>query len=605
MPRTLLISDGNGRDLKPYGLKKVRTNMKFSFIISLVIVFLWHGIHLGESRILNERNYLEFLNDLDRRNVEFDDIHQQWPFSNVPRNADNTNVEEPELEEDDSKSLTPMDNLAKIAELKAEMENRRNQKYQTLLGSLIANRPDHADNYERIAPGLSQYTREEEKEQLHDYDNVYTDLNDEDQDEERQESAYMPVLPGHIQALEHAQVPPAYVDDVPSFIRVNDMPAITGFDNRDYEALNEPRSREEAPNKMGLFENEYTEPEDLNNRDKELIESRIISYKPSFPRIVTEVPPFTEHKSDTSEEEQIMEENPAPKPSFPPAYFPRLVAPDLPVNYKIDGFEFGLHHKPQNDRFKFRDNPDVLKHVSLDTPSELGFGPIDPRFYQEFPTDQKDIAPKHNTVHPYLRKIPSSSNIDSRDNSHLETEAPPDDEPDREFFNSKDVEVVPFMPDTEPDSTGVYIIAIVAGISAAATVGLIAVGIGWYNLQKHIKNAEDTDYPSYGIVGPNKEFEKKERDEAGDRRLAQSAQMYHYQHQKQQIIAMGRNPHGHGSQSDTEEDEDDEGNYTVYECPGLASIEGPLEVKNPMFDDDELMTPSQTPSMMPDDTDPK
>lgn len=31
-----------------------------------------------------------------------------------------------------------------------------------------------------------------------------------------------------------------------------------------------------------------------------------------------------------------------------------------------------------------------------------------------------------------------------------------------------------------PESAGVYIIAIVAGISAAATVGLIAVGIGWY-----------------------------------------------------------------------------------------------------------------------------
>lgn len=30
------------------------------------------------------------------------------------------------------------------------------------------------------------------------------------------------------------------------------------------------------------------------------------------------------------------------------------------------------------------------------------------------------------------------------------------------------------------DSAGVYVIAIVAGISAAATVGLIAVGIGWY-----------------------------------------------------------------------------------------------------------------------------
>lgn len=55
-----------------------------------------------------------------------------------------------------------------------------------------------------------------------------------------------------------------------------------------------------------------------------------------------------------------------------------------------------------------------------------------------------------------------------------------------------------------------------------------------------MKNAEDSDYPSYGIVGPNKDYEKKERDDAGDRRLAQSAQMYHYQHQKQQIIAMGR-----------------------------------------------------------------
>ena len=30
------------------------------------------------------------------------------------------------------------------------------------------------------------------------------------------------------------------------------------------------------------------------------------------------------------------------------------------------------------------------------------------------------------------------------------------------------------------DTAGVYIIAVVAGISAAATVGLIAFGIGWY-----------------------------------------------------------------------------------------------------------------------------
>lgn len=36
---------------------------------------------------------------------------------------------------------------------------------------------------------------------------------------------------------------------------------------------------------------------------------------------------------------------------------------------------------------------------------------------------------------------------------------------------------------------------------------------------------------------------------------------------------MLRNNHqGHGPQSDSEEEEDEEGNYTVYECPGLASV---------------------------------
>lgn len=43
------------------------------------------------------------------------------------------------------------------------------------------------------------------------------------------------------------------------------------------------------------------------------------------------------------------------------------------------------------------------------------------------------------------------------------------------------VDVVPLKPSlSNVDSAGVYIIAVVAGISAAATVGLIAVGIGWY-----------------------------------------------------------------------------------------------------------------------------
>lgn len=73
------------------------------------------------------------------------------------------------------------------------------------------------------------------------------------------------------------------------------------------------------------------------------------------------------------------------------------------------------------------------------------------------------------------------------------------------------------------------------------------------------------------LKGPNKDVSPS----SGDRRLAQSAQMYHYQHQKNQIIAMENQNSGeqNGSLSDIETDEEnEEGDYTVYECPGLAPV---------------------------------
>lgn len=72
------------------------------------------------------------------------------------------------------------------------------------------------------------------------------------------------------------------------------------------------------------------------------------------------------------------------------------------------------------------------------------------------------------------------------------------------------------------------------------------------------------------LLGPNRDVSP-----SGDRRLAHSAQMYHYQHQKQQIIAMENQTNGerNGSLSDVETDEEnEEGDYTVYECPGLAPV---------------------------------
>ncbi|XP_017794239.1 PREDICTED: uncharacterized protein LOC108575843 [Habropoda laboriosa] len=149
-----------------------------------------------------------------------------------------------------------------------------------------------------------------------------------------------------------------------------------------------------------------------------------------------------------------------------------------------------------------------------------------------------------------------------------------------------------FVPVNQDFNNDIYFTAIVAGCSAAAMCALVLIALTWYRLKWGAKAAADIEYPAYGITGPNKEVSP-----SGDQRLAQSAQMYHFQHQKQQIIAMEnrvsatRDP-GSVSEADSEE-ENEEGDYTVYECPGLAST-GEMEVKNPLFHDDPTpATPAQ------------
>lgn len=63
-----------------------------------------------------------------------------------------------------------------------------------------------------------------------------------------------------------------------------------------------------------------------------------------------------------------------------------------------------------------------------------------------------------------------------------------------------------------------------------------------YRLHKNVKAASEVEYPAYGVTGPAKE---RMPPPPGDRKLAQSAQMYHYQHQKQQMIAMEKYVLGH------------------------------------------------------------
>ncbi|XP_013148011.1 PREDICTED: protein cab-1 [Papilio polytes] len=129
-------------------------------------------------------------------------------------------------------------------------------------------------------------------------------------------------------------------------------------------------------------------------------------------------------------------------------------------------------------------------------------------------------------------------------------------------------------------SDSIYSIGILIGVIAAITVSLVGLTYGLYVLSKKIKATGEPEYPAYGVTGPS--------DVHGDSRLAHSAHLYHYQHQKQQIIAMEKGvvaENRPGSVSEPESEENEEGDYTVYECPGFATT-GDMEVKNPMFSDE-------------------
>ncbi|KAL4609379.1 neural proliferation differentiation and control protein 1-like [Arapaima gigas] len=134
-----------------------------------------------------------------------------------------------------------------------------------------------------------------------------------------------------------------------------------------------------------------------------------------------------------------------------------------------------------------------------------------------------------------------------------------------------------------PSKDTLFIIMITVCV-LVGTIALILAAVCWIRLHKGMRLAQKVDYPAFSSSG-SKTSEKK----SGDKSLAQSAQMYHYQHQKQQMLSMEKHkdePKVPESGA-TSDEENEEGDFTVYECPGLAPT-GEMEVKNPLFDDHGL-----------------
>ncbi|CDW52558.1 Neural proliferation differentiation and control [Trichuris trichiura] len=102
------------------------------------------------------------------------------------------------------------------------------------------------------------------------------------------------------------------------------------------------------------------------------------------------------------------------------------------------------------------------------------------------------------------------------------------------------------------------------------------------SLRRQYKESQFHEYPSFGLPG-SKKSRSPDSVAAMDSKLASAAQLYHFQHTKQQIISM-EHPSCDVKEpiSDDSEVEEDEGDYSVYECPGLAPT-GDMEIDNPMF----------------------
>ncbi|RVE65671.1 hypothetical protein OJAV_G00118790 [Oryzias javanicus] len=131
------------------------------------------------------------------------------------------------------------------------------------------------------------------------------------------------------------------------------------------------------------------------------------------------------------------------------------------------------------------------------------------------------------------------------------------------------------------------IVILVSVFVLVGTVAVIMAAICYVKIQTESRLAEKVDYP--GVKGTGVSAAKPAGNSMGDNTLAKSAQMYHYKHQKQQMISMGNNkPEQKPVDSEfTSDEEEVGGGFTVYECPGLAPT-GEMEVKNPLFDDSTM-----------------
>lgn len=144
---------------------------------------------------------------------------------------------------------------------------------------------------------------------------------------------------------------------------------------------------------------------------------------------------------------------------------------------------------------------------------------------------------------------------------------------------------VPIHPFRAHDDFVFYVI--VGTTTGLGLIFIIICAICWFKYNAVAKQADDEFVEA--------EFSQHTNGHPGDGKLALSAQMYHYQHQKQLMMALeksnGESKHG-ASDVDSDLENEDSDLTTVYECPGLAPT-GEMEVRNPFFREEFDKNPAE------------
>ncbi|CAG9797332.1 unnamed protein product [Chironomus riparius] len=258
-----------------------------------------------------------------------------------------------------------------------------------------------------------------------------------------------------------------------------------------------------------------------------------------------------------------------------------------------DDFDFAVtpfdprYYEPSTQNFEDFDEQNVDDDLTLDT--EIGVKTAS----VEVPMNEN----KNKILIPspmHVNDAPSPTDTQSQRILHRAQQKQLQQQQQQLLNKQTDVLQKPLQVEFD-NTTSLYIVALIAGLSCAFSTGLIALALMYYTLKKKVKTADPCDYAcDYAIVGPRNIKSMDPQLTLGDKKLAHSAQMFHYQHQKNQIIAMENNRTEMGHNDDENDSDENENDFTVYECPGLAEwSDSGIEVKNPLFSEETPATKTE------------